>query len=653
MLQKLRDKSSSWIAKLILVLLAVPFAFFGMEQYFTQRIDTWAARVSAPPAWWEDAPSFWPVSMLWREEMVDANEFRTAFEQERQRRQLQEGDAFDPRAFETVANKREVLDRLVDQRVLRLAADRAGIAIGDARVRDEIQSIQSFQVAGRFDPQQYQLVLSSQVPPLTPRAFEQEVREGLRQSLVVDAIVDSAFSTGSQVEQVMRLLDERRDVAWVVLPAPDAGAMPVDDAAVQAWYDAHQDDFRSPEQVAIEYIEIDADALEVPAADEATLRAQYEDEGERFASGDQSLASHILVQADGDTDEEAARAEAERIAALASVPGADFAALAREHSDDVGSRASGGDLGWITRGTMGDAIDEALFALEPGATSAPVQTEFGWHVLQLRDVRAGEQVAFEDVRGELAREADAEARELAFNDIAGRVVDEVYSNPGDLAAAAAIAGVPVQSTALFARGAGSGVAANPAVQRLAFSEASIEDGMVSDPVEIEPGHTVLLRVVEHVPEQVQPLAQVRAQVVEAVRAARVAEALEARAKAFAAGLAAPGDLDVRAEAQGLAVMAQPELPRGAPVPGPEAVEAMFAVAPPADGKVSPGYVVRGGDAVVFVVRGVTPGEVPPAGSPEREMVATQLARLAGNDEAEAYLAALRERMQVEVAEDRL
>ena len=282
-----------------------------------------------------------------------------------------------------------------------------------------------------------------------------------------------------------------------------------------------------------------------------------------------------------------------------------------------------------------------------------MQTEFGWHVLQLRDVRAGEQVAFEDVRGELAREADAEARELAFNDIAGRVVDEVYSNPGDLAAAAAIAGVPVQSTALFARGAGSGVAANPAVQRLAFSEASIEDGMVSDPVEIEPGHTVLLRVVEHVPEQVQPLAQVRAQVVEAVRAARVAEALEARAKAFAAGLAAPGDLDVRAEAQGLAVMAQPELPRGAPVPGPEAVEAMFAVAPPADGKVSPGYVVRGGDAVVFVVRGVTPGEVPPAGSPEREMVATQLARLAGNDEAEAYLAALRERMQVEVAEDRL
>ena len=653
MLQKLTDKSTSWIAKVVLVLLAVPFAFFGMEQYFTQRIDTWAARVAAPPAWWADAPGFWPVSMLWQEEVVDAEDFRAAFEQERQRRQQREGEAFDPRAFETVANKREVLDRLVDQRVLQLAADRAGIAIGDAQVRDEIVSMQSFQIDGRFDPQQYQLVLASQVPPLTPRAFEQELRESLRQSLVVEAVVDSAFATGSQVEQVMRLLDERRDVAWVVLPAPAADASPVDDAAVQEWYASHQDDYRSPERVAIEYIEISADAIQVPAIDEADLRARYEEAGERFASDDERLASHILVQPGAGADAAQARAEAERIAALAREPGADFAALAREHSDDVGSRASGGDLGWITRGTMGDAFDEALFALEPGATSAPVQTEFGWHVIRLRDVQAGEQVPFEAVRDDLAREAEAAAREREFNELAGRVVDEVYSNPGDLAAAAAIAGVPVQASGLFSRGEGSGVAADPAVQRMAFSEALIEDGMVSDPVEIDAGRTVLLRVVEHAPEQVRPLAEVRGQVIEAIRAARIAEALEAQASEFVAGLDAPGELATKAEARGLAVMELPALPRGAPVPGGEAAEAIFAVPPPAEGAVSPGYAVRDGDAVVFVVRSVTPGEVPPPGSPEREMLAMQLAQLTGNDEAEAYIAALRSRMQVEVAEDRL
>ena len=654
MLQKLRDKSSSWIAKVILVLLAIPFAFFGMEQYFTQRIDTWTARVSAPPAWWQDAPAFWPVSMFWREQVVEDTAFRTAFEQERQRRQQVEGEAFDPRAFDTPANRREVLDRLIDERVLRLAADRAGIAVGDAQVREAIRAIPAFQVDGNFDPQQYQLVLASQVPALTPREFERQVREGLHQTMIIDAVADSAFVTGSQVEQVMRLLDETRDVAWVVLPAPELADTEVSDAEVQAWYDAHQDDYRSPERVAIEYIALDAGALDVSGIDEATLRARYEDAGSRFADGEERLASHILVQVDADTDEAAARAEAERIASLARAEGADFAALAREHSDDVGSRATGGDLGWIARGTMGDAFDAALFALDAeGAVSAPVRTDFGWHVVQLRDVQAGAQVPFEEVRAELAAEAEAEAREQAFNELAGRVVDEVYANPEDLAGAAAIAGVQVQSTGLFARGEGSELATDPALQRAAFSEALVEDGMVSDPIELADGRTVLLRVVEHVAEQVRPLDQVRSRVVREIRDARVAEALEAQAGELAGSLEAPGDLAAAAEARGLALNEEPALPRGAPVPGPEVAEAIFAVAAPAEGAVSAGHVVADGNAVVFAVRGVTPGEVPEEGSPERGMLATQLARLAGNDEAEAYIDALRARMEVEVAEDRL
>ena len=128
--------------------------------------------------------------MLWEDVAIDSEEFRVAFEQERVRRQQAEGNAFDPRAFETVANKRQVLDRLVDQRVLRIAAGRANIEVGDDQVRDTIRSLQAFQVDGRFDPQQYQLVLASQVPAMTPRAFEQEVRTGLVDTMIVDAVVD-------------------------------------------------------------------------------------------------------------------------------------------------------------------------------------------------------------------------------------------------------------------------------------------------------------------------------------------------------------------------------------------------------------------------------------------------------------------------------
>ena len=656
MLQKLRDKSSGWIAKVILVLLAVPFAFFGMEQYMTQRVDTWAARVAAPPTWWRGAPSYWPVSMLWDEAVIDTSEFRQRFEQVRQQRRQAEGDAFDPRAFESERNKRQVLDRLVDEEVLRLASTQAGIAVGDAQVRELIQSIEAFQVGGRFDPQQYQLVLASQVPAMTPRAFEAQVREGLVQTMVVDAIAASSFATGTQVASLFRLLEETRDVAWVVLPAPDAAeldARPVGDDEVQAWYAGHQDDYRSPERVAVEYIVVDAAGMQVPEVDEAALRARFAESGDRFGDSEERLASHILVQPEAGTDAAQARAEAERIAGLARADGADFAALAREHSDDIGSRATGGDLGWITRGSMGDAFDEALFALEPGDVSAPVRTDFGWHVILLRDVQAGESVPFESVRDELAREAQAEARQQAYNALAGEVVDEVYRNPDDLGAAAAVAGVDVSTSGLFARGQVGGVLADPAVQRAAFSEALVEDGMVSDPIEVGEDRMVLLRVVEHVPEQVQPLASVRDLVVAAIREQRVADALRARAEALVADIGTDGDLAALAEARGLPLETAAALDRGAMVPDPGVVREMFSVAAPAEGAVAPGYLVRDSDAVVFAVRGVQPGEVPAEDAPERLMLAAQLAGMAGNEEAQAYIAALRERMDVEVAADRL
>ena len=170
MLQALRDKSSGWIATVILGLLVVPFAFFGMEQYLFQRNDTFVAKIEAPPKWWRSAPAWWPVTMLWQREEVGADEFRTAFEQARQQQRTAQGEQFDPREFESADNKRSVLDSLIDQQVLQMSAGRAGVAIGDAQVRDAIQAIPAFQVDGKFDPQRYQLALGSQIPRQTPQA---------------------------------------------------------------------------------------------------------------------------------------------------------------------------------------------------------------------------------------------------------------------------------------------------------------------------------------------------------------------------------------------------------------------------------------------------------------------------------------------------
>ena len=660
MLQKIREKTSGLIATLVLGLIILVMAFFGMESYMSQKVETWVAKVEAPPAWWRSAPSWWPASMLWRTEEINSDAYRERFDLVRQEQRQQQGEAFDQRSFDTAENKRRILDGLIDERILQLASERAGVVVSDNMVRQTIEGFEAFQVGGKFNPQQYQMVLAAQVPSRTPREFQQMVRDDLQRTLLPAGISESSFVTDSELDRILRLLGEKRDVAFVVLPSPEPDTAAVSAAEIQQWYMAHPEQYRAPETVSIEYVDIDASAMPAPPpADEATLRQRYEQEQSRFAQAEQRLASHILVEVPAGADaaaQNAAEDEAARIAALAKAPGADFAALARAHSDDVGSKAAGGDLGWVEKtGALGQPFEDALFGMQAGEVAGPVKTDFGWHVIQLRELRAGDTVPFEQVRDQIAQQqADAD-RERAFNDLTGQLVDLVYKNPTALTPAANELKLPVQVAGPFARGAGEGIAAHPAVQRAAFSEALVQDGTVSDPIELGPNHSALIRVTSHVPASTRPLAQVRDQVIAAIRADRAAKAQAAKADAMVARLKAGDSLEAVATAQGLvAPSVAAGLPRGAGIPAPAAGEAYFSTPAPAEGKVSPGKVrLPDGQVVVFTVNKVVPGNPAEATEQERAMLRTQLAQAHGIDDARAHVAALRKRFDIEVAEDRL
>ena len=657
MLQKLREKTSGWIAGTILALLTIPFAFFGMEQYLFQNSDSFAAKIEAPPTWWPSAPGWWPATMLWQREEIDVEQFRTAFEQARQQQRASQGEQFDSRAFESMESKREVIDQLIDQRVLQMLAGRTGIAISDAQVRSEIQKIPAFQVNGQFNPQQYQLTLASQVPTRSPREFEQLVRDDLQQSLIPSQLVQSGFATPSEVDRLLRLLGEKRDIAFALIPAPTADTGAVSAAQIQQWYDSHGSEYVAPETVSLEYVDIDGAKLPASTPSEATLRQRYEQEKARFVAPEQRLASHILVKVDAGADaaaQKAAEAKAKQLATQASQPGADFAALASANSDDAGSKAGGGDLGWVTGDMMPKPFEDALFAMQPGEVRGPVKTDAGWHVIKLREVKAGSQVPFDQVREQLASEQAEADRERAFNDLTGKLVDQVYRNPTSLAAAAEAAQLPVLKTGPIARGQGSGIAANQAVQRAAFSESLIQDGTVSDPIEIGPNHSVLIRVVAHTPQRQLPLAQVSQQVVAAIRRDRAAKAALQAAEAMVASLRAGKPLAELAAARQLVSSDMPGLPRGAPVPDAQANEAMFAVPAPAAGKVSPGKaVLADGSIVVFAVSKVIPGDPAEATAEQRSTLQQQLAQVHGNEDARSLVKALRQRMKVTVVEQQL
>lgn len=655
MLQKLRDKTSGWIATVILGLLIIPFAFFGMESYMSQRVDTYAARIAQPPSWWASAPDVWPVTLLWTTHEIDGNEFRQRFETARMRARDEQGEAFDAKAFESVENKRKVLDDMIDEQVMRMAADRDRIVISDGEVRDAIQQVPDFQVDGKFNADRYQLLLSSQSPPQTPREFEQKIRDGLQYGLIPSRLAVSAFVTDREVDRVLRLLGERRDVSFVAMPPVGPDTAPVTPAQIEAWYRANTSMYRRPETVRLEYVEVDGSKLAPPVIDEALLRKRYQEQSAKYTLAEQRSVSHILVQvaADAsDADKKAAEARAKALATQARAPGADFAALAKANSDDAGSKDKGGDLGLMSKGSLPGPFEDAAFAMQSGEVRGPVKSDFGWHVIKVNEIRAGNQQPFEAVRGQLETELQQSEGERAYNELTGKLVDAVYKNPSALAPAAQALGLPVQTTAPFTRSGGGGIASDPKVVRAAFAETAIQDRTASDTIELAPNRSVIIRVLEHSPDAPLPLSSVRDDVVAAIRDDRRRKAAGAAAEALVKAARTNG-LTAAAAAAKLSVVDANGMDRGSQVPSRPAVEAFFNTPRPHDNLIPVGKVNLGGQYLVYAIRAVRDGDLTQVSAEQRKQLRDQLAQVGGGDAQKAYVKAARAKYQIEVAEDRL
>ncbi|MGV8943290.1 SurA N-terminal domain-containing protein [Thermomonas sp.] len=655
MLQKLRDTTSGWIATVILGLLIIPFAFFGMESYMSQRVDSYAARIVQPPSWWQSAPQTWPVSYFWRTHDIDTAEFRQRFEQARMRARDEQGDKFDAKAFESADNKRKLLDEMIDEQVMRLSAERDNILVSDGEVRNAIQGIPDFQVDGKFDVNRYQLLLASQSPPQTPRDFETRIRDNLQYGLIPSRLARSAFVTNAEVDRVLRLLGEQRDVSFVMLPAMPADTAAVTPAQIQDWYKLHAAAYRQPETVRLEYVEVDGASLPPPVVDEAALRKRYQDEAAKFSAASQRQVSHILINVAADAsaaDKKAAEARATKLAAEARAPGADFAALAKANSDDAGSKDKGGDLGFMAKGSLPGPFEDAAFAMASGEVRGPIKSDFGWHVIKVGEIRTSTQRPFEEVRAQLVAELQESERDRGYNELSGKLVDQVYKNPSSLEPAAKAMGLEVKTTPLFSRAGGEGVAANQKVVRSAFSETLIQDGTASDPIELGPSHSVMIRVIEHNPERTRPLAEVSGAVVAAIRIDRQRKAAEAAADALVQAATANG-LAKAADNAKLAMSEMNAMERATAIPSRRAVDAFFDAPRPGNNQISVDKVEIGGQYMVYAIRAVRDGDLTKAPPQERDQLREQLATIAGIDAQKAYVKASRAKYRISVAEDRL
>jgi len=630
MLQNIRDRFTGVFAALIIGAIAVALTITLVDTSTFTGIGNFAARVNG-----EDIP---------------LNDFRQVTQ-----RQVLEQEQLTRTQMPAEARQqveRNVLESLVRNRVVAQYVREEGYRVGDAQVAEHIRGLDAFKVAGQFSGDAYAAALASQ--GVSPSAFEEERRAALQIEQLQNGLLESSFFTPAEYRRFVTLEGERRRAAFALIdPAPLAAAATPAEADLKAYYDAHPDQFESAESVALEFVEAEQATLQAPGAPtEAELRAAYDANPDRFATSEQRRASHILVAVDQDTNDAAAAKLAGELRARIE-GGEDFAALAKQYSDDPGSAQAGGDLGWAGRGTYVAPFEDALFAQQAGTVSQPVKTEFGYHLIRLDEVRDGARKAFEEVRAELAAELASRGTQDQFFALTEKMDDAALENPGSLAAVTAATGLPVQRIDVFTRAGGGPFQGNRPIIDAAFSPGVLEDGENSPLVEVAEGKVVVLRVAEHRPAKLRPLEDVRAEVEAAWRGEEGARLAAERGRAMLEAARGGADFAAVAAQQGAAVVAASQvLGRGSQDAPPEVIAAIFRAARPAGGKaVLDGLVLPDGRYAAFRVDEVIPGNPEEIPLEQRDARKKILARQAAIGEVTALAVDLRNDADVVVAPD--
>jgi peptidyl-prolyl cis-trans isomerase D len=659
-LQSIRDRLTGIIAVFIFAILIIPFAFVGVSSYFTSDAVNAVAVVN--------------------DQEITLNQFNAGFQNYRRRMQAQLGASFDPEFFDQAIVRRQFLDQMINEELLVQLSTEAGLAVDDQRLALAIRNIEGFQVDGEFNADVYQARLSAQ--GRTPTQFEIDMRASMVLNQFPGSISSSAITTNWEVNDYVRLIDQTRAFKAVVVPAfppePEEEAETevadteaeeeaveeavaeeevLDEEAILAWYEAHQGEFMSREMVIIEYLELDAATLGgAVEVEEDDLLAQFEEQESRFITPESRLASHILIEVDSaapEVDIETAREQAGELSERARA-GEDFAALASEYSQDIGSATEGGDLGWVEPGFMVQAFEDGLYALSmENPVSGPIQTGFGWHVINLREIRPAEGMTFTEARDILLEEYKTEADERRFLEQADRMVDIIYEDPTTLDAAAEELGLEVLEAGPFGRGGGElGVSANMNVVAASFSDLVLAQGVISDPVDLGLNHIVLIRLKEHLPEAQLPLEEVRDQVAESVRQERAMEAASLAADELFAGLVAGADIVALAEESGLELVQAEAATRTSPEINARLRSHVFLLQEPGEAGPATAVVELDDGFAVIQLDSVTPGELAEEDALRKQAYNRRISNATASTETLGFLEMLRKQSTIEVYEDR-
>lgn len=495
---------------------------------------------------------------------VTAAEFRRAYQGQLQAYRTAYGGKISDQMLRQLGIEQQILQQMVDERAALAEADRLGIRVTDEEVRERILTMPAFQQNGQFIGEaRYRQLLSRQRPPVTVAEFE----EGLRRSLVLEklraALTDWVTVGDAEVEEEVRRRNEKVRLELVVFRTDDFRTnVTLSDADLAAYFEAHKERYRVGERRRIRYLLIDTDAIRkrVTVGQREIERAYY-DNIEQYSTPEQIRASHILLKTEG-KDEAAVRALAEKLAKEAR-SGADFAALARKHSEDEASRDRGGDLDYFARGRMPE-FEDAAFAMAPGTVSDPVKTQYGFHVIKVVDKKPATTRSLDEVKAQIADQIAAQRAQTQAAQLAEKLEDAI-DDPADLDRVARANGLTVQESGFFGRNDPIlGLGAGPDVSQRAFE---LGEGEVTGHITVPRG-IVFFTVTGRQDPYVPKLDEVKERVRNDLTGERAADLARKRATELHAAVTrgTRSDLAAAAKAAGTELKTTDLITRGSALP---------------------------------------------------------------------------------------
>jgi peptidyl-prolyl cis-trans isomerase D len=608
MLTTIREKSQGAFAWGILLLIGVPFALWGINNYLDSGKEAAVATVGDKDFYQRDV--------------------NKAYEQYSQSLR---GMGIDEQTL-----KAQALQKLIKDEVLLQYVRARGLTATDDSVRDFIKSLEYFQTDGKFDDSKYKALLATQ--HISSNEFVNRVKSALVMEQFQHSIVDSSFATQYDVEGFFKIQNQQRDVDYLTVSLQPVTEQPKDEE-VAAYYQQHKGEYQTPEELSIQYVELSlAEMAKKVAVTEEKLKAFYEEQKDQYSTPERRKISHILFAVTDKASDTAALEKARQ--AKQELASKDFATLAAQLSDDKATAKVGGDLGLFNAGVMEKAFEDAATALKLGEVSNPVKSAFGYHLIKVTELIPSQIKPYDSVKDEVAKAYQKAQAETGFYEAGEKLTEISYQNPDNLKAVADALGLDIKKTGFFTKEKGEGIAADDKIRSAAFTDEVLQ-GNNSTPIEQGGDLLVVLRMQEHKPAATRALDAIKKDIVAILLNDKAKQWAAAKAKQIKGSLQAGENLQAVATENKLELKSVKALTRRkADVPLP-LIEAIFKAPKPIAGKPSVFVAPQpSGEQIVVSLTKITEGVMSDSDKKQLELAKKNIGNALGQTEFNAVLNSL-------------